>query len=609
MLKVKIKRKEKSTIKEVWKQQWNRMKFLYFGITLYLVLMELWFRPVVLSVFESILKQYGYSYITAEMMLSFFSKPVVVLFIVGVLLLIAGLYSLVYLLSYHYARYMTMDFLGRLWASVVATLQDSWRLLKNKNIGIVIIVMVNVILQNIVLLFLACNKIPTWKYVANNFMKLEYAKEVIAVVILLLFFFGWRHIYTLPYMLCDKQNYKQAGKSSRRLVAGKRIQISFAWVFWTCVSTIISVVFYYIIMGMGVAFVGVFVEEKLRIAVIKTFQEHAYFLTFLVSVVFGTIMHICDNVQSFYERRVEAGEIKHVEEEVEEEKNKLLHRRFVALFVMVVLIVDIVVSYDRIQNGENSTFAHMGSVKITSHRGDSKSAPENTLEAIDKALATNADFVEIDVQLTKDGQVVLMHDDTLARTARQKGGICDYTLEQLENFDVGSWFSKEYAGAKIPTLREVLELCKGRMKLNIEIKTNKRTPDLESKLVELIEEYDFTRQCVVTSVYKKSLKKVKALNKEIRTGYILSSAYGRYYLDKEIDFFSMRKNLISERVVRMSHKYGKEVCVWTVNSKEDAIVLTQLGVDNLITDRPVYIRNVLYEQEGHVNVLNLLKQI
>ncbi|MCR4802709.1 MAG: glycerophosphodiester phosphodiesterase, partial [Lachnospiraceae bacterium] len=127
-------------------------------------------------------------------------------------------------------------------------------------------------------------------------------------------------------------------------------------------------------------------------------------------------------------------------------------------------------------------------------------------------------------------------------------------------------------------------------------------------VVNLIKEYDFSRQCVITSARKKSLRKVKKLTKDIRTGYILSTAYGRYYLDREIDFVSMRFTMINERVVRMSHKYGKEVYVWTVNNKEDAVRLSQLGVDNLITDRPVYIRNVVYEQSDHISLFTLLKQ-
>ena len=128
-------------------------------------------------------------------------------------------------------------------------------------------------------------------------------------------------------------------------------------------------------------------------------------------------------------------------------------------------------------------------------------------------------------------------------------------------------------------------------------------------MVDLIHKYDFTRQCVVTSVYKSSLIKVKNYDPEFMTGYILSSAYGRYYLDKDIDFLSMRSTLVTERIVRLAHTYGKEVYVWTVNKKQEAIWLSQLGVDNIITDRPTYIRNVVYGKENNENRISLIKLI
>ena len=132
-------------------------------------------------------------------------------------------------------------------------------------------------------------------------------------------------------------------------------------------------------------------------------------------------------------------------------------------------------------------------------------------------------------------------------------------------------------------------------------------PELEKKVVTLIEKYDFVRQCVVTSAYKESLNKVKELNEDIVTGYILSSAYGRYYLDEEIDFLSMRDSFVNERVIRLAHKYGKEVHVWTVNSERDVIRLSQLGVDNIITDKPDYVRQELYENTGNKIIIELLR--
>lgn len=273
----------------------------------------------------------------------------------------------------------------------------------------------------------------------------------------------------------------------------------------------------------------------------------------------------------------------------------------------MVLILDSVAIYDTIQNGKSSNWGKNGNAEITSHRGASFYAPENTIPAMENAISQATDYIEIDVQQTKDGEVVLMHDSLMTRTAGVSKHVYEMTYEEIKQLDAGKWYSPEYAGTTIPTLREVLRFCKGKCKLNIEVKASDKTPGLIEKVVDLIEEYDFTRQCVVTSVYKKALCEVKKYNKEIVTGYILSSAYGRYYLDKDIDFLSMRVTMVTERIVLLAHKYGKEVYVWTVNSKQDALYMSQLGVDNIITDRPAYIRNALYEENANRTILNLLR--
>ena len=277
--------------------------------------------------------------------------------------------------------------------------------------------------------------------------------------------------------------------------------------------------------------------------------------------------------------------------------------------IFLLLGMDIVVTYDRIRNGGSVTLEHLGNLQITAHRGDSGNAPENTLPSVEKGIESAADYIEIDVQETLDGVVVLMHDSTLARTTGAKQSVSSLRYDQLKYLDAGEWFGPEFKGTPVPTLEEVLKICKGKCCLNIEIKGNKKTPDLEQHVVDLIHKYDFTRQCVVTSVYKSSLIKVKNYDPEIMTGYILSSAYGRYYLDKDIDFLSMRSTLVTERIVRLAHTYGKEVYVWTVNKKQEAIWLSQLGVDNIITDRPTYIRNVVYGKENNENRISLIKLI
>ncbi len=122
--------------------------------------------------------------------------------------------------------------------------------------------------------------------------------------------------------------------------------------------------------------------------------------------------------------------------------------------------------------------------KILAHRGASAYAPENTMAAFKKAIEMNADGIELDVHLSKDGYIVIIHDERVDRTTDGKGEVKDFSLDELKKLDAGSWFSDEYKGEKIPTLEELLSLIKNtEIYLNIEIKAGYRVyPDIEEKL-------------------------------------------------------------------------------------------------------------------------------
>ena len=132
--------------------------------------------------------------------------------------------------------------------------------------------------------------------------------------------------------------------------------------------------------------------------------------------------------------------------------------------------------FDMVYNGVSPDWSVLGQTEITAHRGSSKMAPENTMAALEAAMEEMADYSEIDVQTTADGIVVLCHDLNLKRVAGVDRALGSMTYSQLEQLDVGSHFSPEFKGERIPTLREVLEACKGRMKLNIELKNIGMTP-------------------------------------------------------------------------------------------------------------------------------------
>ena len=155
--------------------------------------------------------------------------------------------------------------------------------------------------------------------------------------------------------------------------------------------------------------------------------------------------------------------------------------------------------YYGIYNGALLAERPLSPVQIYCHRGLSSEAPENSLEAIDLAISSLSDGVEIDVQETKDGVVIVCHDASLKRIAGKKINIADVTYEELKQYDISYYFSKDHEFTYIPTLEEVMSLVKGRAHLLIELKRNSASADLAAKVVGLIEQYEMEYQCSIQS--------------------------------------------------------------------------------------------------------------
>lgn len=154
-----------------------------------------------------------------------------------------------------------------------------------------------------------------------------------------------------------------------------------------------------------------------------------------------------------------------------------------------------------------------------------------------------------------------------------------------------------------------MEACKGRMKLNIELKNIGNDTSLPEQVAALVKEYDMEDQCVITSVKLKYLERVKDMNPDLRTGYILAAAYGNYYESGDFDFISIRSSFAGRRLVEAVHEDGKAIHVWTVNSKTEMNQMKLLGVDNIITDYPARAREILYREEATETLMEYLKMM
>jgi glycerophosphoryl diester phosphodiesterase len=228
-------------------------------------------------------------------------------------------------------------------------------------------------------------------------------------------------------------------------------------------------------------------------------------------------------------------------------------------------------------------------VATTGHRGSKIRAPENTLSALRHAIAEGADYAEIDVQTTADGVVVLLHDGDLMRVASVDRRIDEIDYEALRVIDVGSWFAPEFAGERIATLQEAIDLARGRIRLNIELKFTRPDPILAAEVGRIVKDNGFTSECVVSSLNFEALKEIQQTFPELTTGLIVFQSIGDLSR-MEADFLSINAARATPRLVSQAHSRGRAVHVWTVNDIDNALAMFEMGVDNIITDYPAAIR-------------------
>jgi glycerophosphoryl diester phosphodiesterase len=204
------------------------------------------------------------------------------------------------------------------------------------------------------------------------------------------------------------------------------------------------------------------------------------------------------------------------------------------------------------------------------HRGASGLAPENTMAAIRKALSFPfVRWIEIDVQLSRDGVPVVIHDDSLRRTARKRRKVAALEAARLKQFDAGRWFGPAFAGEPIPLLEEVLEAVAGRASLNIELKTyGGRYPGMERKVVELLRRWDMQQSAVITSFDAFALRRVRSITTEIKTGLITDTVPPTLVSDMQwlgAEFLSISHTQLNAERMAAFNAAGLQVMAWTVN--------------------------------------------
>lgn len=230
---------------------------------------------------------------------------------------------------------------------------------------------------------------------------------------------------------------------------------------------------------------------------------------------------------------------------------------------------------------------------IFAHRGASAHAPENTLAAFELALAQNADAIELDVKLSADGRVVVIHDPTVDRTTGSRGRVRDLTLSQLQTLDAGSFFSEKYHAEKIPALEEVFETVGKRTFINVEL-TNYNTPrdELVETVCMLVKKFGLQDRVMFSSFFATNLSKAYAYLPEVPRGLLalngLLGAWARSFGFAFGKYQALHPNLkdATQEQVQRVHRLKRRIHVWTVNAADDMRRLFHWGVDAIFTDDP-----------------------
>ncbi len=236
---------------------------------------------------------------------------------------------------------------------------------------------------------------------------------------------------------------------------------------------------------------------------------------------------------------------------------------------------------------------------IIAHRGASSLAPENTMAAFDRAVETGADGIEFDVQLSKDGVPVVIHDETLERTTSGSGAVKDLSLAELKSLDAGSWFAPGFSGEKILSLEELLIRYKESSFLfNIELKNNHTAyPGLEDKVLECVGKYRLVGRTLISSFNHDSLVTCRRLNPAVRTGLLyLEEIKEPWHYARSLGCYSVHPlfiYLLDQATLEGFKANHIPLYPWTVNDPEQMQNLSAAGVEALITDFPQELKAIL----------------
>ncbi|MCM1537813.1 MAG: glycerophosphoryl diester phosphodiesterase membrane domain-containing protein [bacterium] len=557
------------------------------------------FVPLLFNVFDTIMNVSGYSYLTLENIGSFLTRPLTLLALI-LLLFLATFYAMIDIGAVVFT--LDQSFQNRkvhFWQVIRFSVKNALRTWNVKNIFLVFVVLLMMPFLNIGLASSLITTISIPEFIMDYITATPFLSVLFALLILFLYLLMRKWLYAFHYFTLEGCSFHEARKKSRALSRSRRFRDVVFMAFMQFVFALAGILFVLLIIALAVIaskiFSGIFVTRWLASTAIYLMLLLS--LTILASLSMP-VSYGCVSVLYYIGKEAAGEPVLHAEapEYVQNEKRaRLIHRCNLILGALIVT-VSLIVGYLVNSGALNPQIEYVRTVNVTAHRGASAFYPENTMAAFEGAKDLGADWIELDVQQTKDGQIIVLHDTNLKRTTGMDANTWEMTYAKIAALDAGSFFSPDFAGEKIPLLSEVAAFAReNNIKLNIELKPTGYETDFEKNVIDIIKQNGIEDICVITSQVYDVLQNVKAYDETITTVYVMSIAYGDINQLTAADHFSVEASNATKSLVSRVHNAGKELYVWTVNTKETITKMVELNVDNIITDDIELARQCIYE--------------
>ena len=275
-----------------------------------------------------------------------------------------------------------------------------------------------------------------------------------------------------------------------------------------------------------------------------------------------------------------------------------MNKLFTICAAILLLIASAVSAGDR-PTTIDEFYAASARTRVIAHRGFSGAAPENTIAAVRAAIEIQADMAEIDVTLTADGHIVVIHDETLDRTTNGSGKVSDFSRAELQLLDAGAWFAPTFAGERIPSLDAVLDEIEDRILLNVEIKSEAVDRGVVPKVASSIRKRGMIDQVVVSSFSPTALEQMHSVAPEIRTAVLYNTTFHKGQDSVEIvtdlgaSVFNIKRQRLTGKMMHRCREHDIPVGIYTVNKPARMRRLVKKGVNAIFTDHPDRLIDVL----------------